>query len=129
MGAAEKKRKIRKLNERKFVFDWNAEEDTSKDYDPLYNNRHEALMFGRGVIAGIDVKEQKKQRSAFYDDLLEKRRTEEEKSRIKWVRATRETFLFNRPSPSIFLSGKWRTWKRKRRNRLLGTTGTGRTNR
>lgn len=83
MGGGEKKRRVRKLNERKFVFDWDANEDTSKDYDPIYTNRHEALMFGRGVRAGIDVKEQKKQRSAFYDELLEKRRTVEEKDRVK----------------------------------------------
>ncbi|KAI9027888.1 P-loop containing nucleoside triphosphate hydrolase protein [Hyaloraphidium curvatum] len=83
MGNDHKKRKIRKMNERKFVFDWDANEDTSKDYDPIYANRHEALLFGRGVIAGIDVKEQKRQRSAFYDELLEKRRSEEEKSRAK----------------------------------------------
>ena len=101
MGTTEKKRRVRKLNERKFVFDWDASEDTSKDYDPLYANRHEALMFGRGVLAGIDVKEQKKQRSAFYDELLEKRRTEEEKSRAKWVPSLE---VCQRPSTKLFFA-------------------------
>ena len=48
------------MNERKFVFDWDREEDTSKDYNPIYANRHEALLFGRGNIAGIDVASQRK---------------------------------------------------------------------
>jgi ATP-dependent RNA helicase DDX23/PRP28 len=81
MGEERKKRKIRRMNEKKFVFDWDAGEDTSQDFNPLYAKRHNTQMFGRGHLAGIDVKEQKKQRSAFYDKLLEDRRTEEEKGR------------------------------------------------
>ncbi|XP_065053585.1 probable ATP-dependent RNA helicase DDX23 [Rhopilema esculentum] len=80
LGIVKKKRKIRRLNDRKFVFDWDAGEDTSADYNPLYSKKHEVQLFGRGHIAGIDVKSQKKTQSQFYDDLLEKRRTEVEKS-------------------------------------------------
>jgi len=47
LGTEEKKRKIRKLNDRKFVFDWEAGEDTSHDANPLYNQRHDYQMFGR----------------------------------------------------------------------------------
>ncbi|KAG2172071.1 hypothetical protein INT43_001548 [Umbelopsis isabellina] len=81
MGEERRKRKIRRMNEKKFVFDWDAGEDTSQDFNPLYAKRHHTQMFGRGHLAGIDEKEQKKQRSAFYDKLLEDRRTDEEKGR------------------------------------------------
>ncbi|KAH8551768.1 P-loop containing nucleoside triphosphate hydrolase protein [Umbelopsis sp. PMI_123] len=81
MGEERKKRKIRRMNEKKFVFDWDAGEDTSQDFNPLYAKRHTIQMFGRGHMAGIDEKEQKKQRSVFYDKLLDDRRTIEEKGR------------------------------------------------
>ncbi|ORY97848.1 P-loop containing nucleoside triphosphate hydrolase protein [Syncephalastrum racemosum] len=80
-GGERKKRKIRRMNERKFVFDWDAGEDTSKDFNPLYANRHSAQMFGRGHIAGVDDKEQKKKRSEFYNSLLRDRQSAEEKER------------------------------------------------
>jgi ATP-dependent RNA helicase DDX23/PRP28 len=40
LGQLRKKKRIRRLNERKFVFDWEVTDDTSHDYNPLYNNRH-----------------------------------------------------------------------------------------
>ncbi|KAI9369769.1 hypothetical protein BJX61DRAFT_536168 [Aspergillus egyptiacus] len=49
--SAKKKRK--RTTDRKFNFEWNAEEDTSGDYNPLYQNRHEANFFGRGRLAGF----------------------------------------------------------------------------
>ena len=49
--SASKKR--RRTTERKFNFEWNAEEDTSPDYNPLYQNRMEANFFGRGRLAGF----------------------------------------------------------------------------
>ena len=36
-------------------------------------------MMGRGHVAGIDIKAQKKENAAFYNTLMEKRRTVEEK--------------------------------------------------
>lgn len=36
LGIVKKKRRIRKLNDKKFVFDWDASEDTGNDYNPLY---------------------------------------------------------------------------------------------
>ncbi|KAJ3106137.1 DEAD (Asp-Glu-Ala-Asp) box polypeptide 23 [Phlyctochytrium planicorne] len=83
MGGERKKRKIRRMNEKKFVFDWNADEDTSKDINPLYAHRHEArLLGGRGTFAGIDYKVQRA-KNTFYDDVVGSRRTEEEKMRVK----------------------------------------------
>ena len=81
LGLQKRKKKIRKLNERKFVFDWDVNEDTSQDYNNLYKNRHTVQFFGRGHLAGIDIKDQKKEQSKFYGDLMEKRRTEEDKEK------------------------------------------------
>lgn len=79
LGVAKRKKKVRRLNDKKFVFDWDASEDTSQDYNKLYRERHEAQFFGRGQKAGIDVKTQKKS-SKFYEQLMEKRRSESEKT-------------------------------------------------
>ncbi|CAF0774066.1 unnamed protein product [Adineta steineri] len=81
LGIVKKKRKIRRLNDRKFVFDWDAGEDTAVDYNPIYKEKHEIQFFGRGHIAGIDINKQKKDQSKFYGDLLEERRTQGEKDR------------------------------------------------
>lgn len=50
------KRRQRRLNERKFVFDWDANEDTSQDYNVIYKEKHQIQFFGRGHIGGIDIK-------------------------------------------------------------------------
>jgi ATP-dependent RNA helicase DDX23/PRP28 len=71
------------MNEKKFSFDWKKDDDTSVDYNPLYNNRQNNILFGRGTIAGIDEKEQKKSRSAFHESLLSQRRNDDETSRAK----------------------------------------------
>ena len=83
LGIIKKKRRVRRLNDRKFVFDWDTNEDTSNDYNLLYKDRHYVQFYGRGNIAGIDIKEQKRKQSKFYGDLLEKRRTEAEKEQEK----------------------------------------------
>ena len=49
--SALKKRK--RTTEKKFNFEWNAEEDTSQDYNPLYQDRAEANFFGRGRLGGF----------------------------------------------------------------------------
>ncbi|CAF4021871.1 unnamed protein product, partial [Rotaria sordida] len=82
LGIVKKKRKVRRLNDRKFVFDWDAGEDTAVDYNPIYKEKHQIQFFGRGHIAGIDINKQKKDQSKFYGDLLEKRRTQGEKDRV-----------------------------------------------
>lgn len=83
LGLIKKKRRVRRLNDRKFVFDWDASEDTSIDYNNLYKDRHQVQFFGRGHVAGIDIKAQKRDQSKFYGELLEKRRTEAEKEQEK----------------------------------------------
>lgn len=42
-------------------------------------------LYGRGFIAGIDLKQQKRDQSRFYGDLMEKRRTMEEKEQEECV--------------------------------------------
>ena len=57
LGVDRKKRKIRKMNDRKFVFDWDAQDDTYADDSPIAvgSNRQGAqVMFGRGRLAGMD---------------------------------------------------------------------------
>ena len=56
LGIIKRKKRVRRLNDRKFVFDWDAGEDTSLDYNPIYRERHNVQFFGRGHIAGIDIK-------------------------------------------------------------------------
>ncbi|KAL0947006.1 hypothetical protein HGRIS_013150 [Hohenbuehelia grisea] len=57
LGVDKKKRKIRKMNDRKFVFDWDAQDDTLAE-DSLAavgSSRQGAqVMFGRGHLAGMD---------------------------------------------------------------------------
>jgi len=49
--SAQKKRK--RTTDKKFNFEWNLEEDTSNDYNPLYAQRTEANFFGRGRLGGM----------------------------------------------------------------------------
>jgi ATP-dependent RNA helicase DDX23/PRP28 len=53
--SAQKKRK--RTTDKKFNFEWNAEEDTSIDYNPIYSQRVEAGFFGRGHLGGMDADE------------------------------------------------------------------------
>ncbi|KAK5164077.1 mRNA splicing protein prp28 [Saxophila tyrrhenica] len=50
--SAKKKRK--RTTEKKFNFAWNTEEDTSPDYNPIYQSRSEGTsLFGRGRLGGF----------------------------------------------------------------------------
>ncbi|KAK7054994.1 mRNA splicing protein prp28 [Paramarasmius palmivorus] len=56
LGVDKKKRKIRKTNDRKFVFDWDAQDDTAEDSTIIpASNQGPQPMFGRGHLAGIDL--------------------------------------------------------------------------
>jgi len=70
LGVRKKKKKVMKISEKfRFSFDWGAEEDTSTDLNPLYEKKHEALLlFGRGLRAGIDRREQLQKRDAILQD-------------------------------------------------------------
>ncbi|KAG5353986.1 mRNA splicing protein prp28 [Termitomyces sp. Mn162] len=54
LGVDKKKRKIRKMNDRKFVFDWDAQDDTFTEDAPGGARQGAQVMFGRGRIAGMD---------------------------------------------------------------------------
>ncbi|KAG6854626.1 mRNA splicing protein prp28 [Blastosporella zonata] len=57
LGVDKKKRKIRKMNDRKFVFDWDAQDDTfTADAPAAVGGARQGaqVMFGRGRIAGMD---------------------------------------------------------------------------
>ncbi|KAI1780080.1 DEAD-domain-containing protein [Hypoxylon cercidicola] len=47
------KKKRRRTTEKKFNFEWDAEEDTSQDHNPIYAERAEPTFFGRGRLAGF----------------------------------------------------------------------------
>jgi ATP-dependent RNA helicase DDX23/PRP28 len=47
------KKKRRRTTEKKFNFEWNTEEDTSPDYNPIYQARAEANFYGRGRLGGF----------------------------------------------------------------------------
>lgn len=49
--SAKKKRK--RTTEKKFNFEWNAEEDTSPDYNPIYQQKAAVNFFGRGRLGGF----------------------------------------------------------------------------
>ncbi|KAJ1678282.1 mRNA splicing protein prp28, partial [Spiromyces aspiralis] len=72
------KRKNRRPNDKRVVFDWDDTDDTSRDYNDLYVHRHEPQMFGRGHVAGFDIKEQMARRSEYYNKLLSGRRSRDE---------------------------------------------------
>ncbi|KAF6265401.1 pre-mRNA-splicing ATP-dependent RNA helicase [Scenedesmus sp. NREL 46B-D3] len=76
LGDNKSKKKVVKASEKfRFNFDWDGKEDTSKDLNPLYNHLHQAnLLYGRGMLAGIDRREQKKVAATVEADMLRKLR-------------------------------------------------------
>ncbi|KAJ7273625.1 P-loop containing nucleoside triphosphate hydrolase protein [Mycena haematopus] len=55
--SARKKRKMRKINDRKFVFDWDTQDDTMAEDSPTVvgaQRQGAQVMFGRGRLAGMD---------------------------------------------------------------------------
>ena len=66
MGIADKKpKKIRKSSDKKFVFDWAAEEDTSQD-----QISYQSSIIGRSWIGGVDANAQSEQRNKIYQKVL-----------------------------------------------------------
>ncbi|KAJ3738868.1 P-loop containing nucleoside triphosphate hydrolase protein [Lentinula detonsa] len=78
LGVDKKKRKIRKMNDRKFVFDWDAQDDTFANDPPPANRQGAQTMFGRGHLAGMDdvrpVSTQTSSITANLADALERRK-------------------------------------------------------
>ena len=65
-------------------------DDTSNDYNPLYRERHQVQLFGRGYIAGIDIKSQRNETGAFYSKLLDEKWSEDQSSRNKELQDMRK---------------------------------------
>ena len=49
-----------------------------------YKAKHEMQFFGRGQLAGIDINAQKKSQSQFYNEMMENRRTDEQKNKAEY---------------------------------------------
>ena len=67
--SARKKRK--RTTENKFTFEWNEEDDTSHDYNPLYQNKVEPTFFGRGGLGGSTEVEREERLKRFTKSLIE----------------------------------------------------------
>ncbi|KAJ1460165.1 P-loop containing nucleoside triphosphate hydrolase protein [Pelagophyceae sp. CCMP2097] len=80
LGKAQAKKRVVKPSEkfsRIFQFDWDAQDDTSADLNPLYSRRHAVQpLLGRGYVAGLDMREQRRAHT-FAEVLSEKRMGEE----------------------------------------------------
>jgi len=76
LGAEKQKKKVMRPTEKfRFNFDWEAAEDTSRDLNPLTKETTEAaLLFGRGMRAGVDRREQKKAAAVHEKEILKKMR-------------------------------------------------------
>lgn len=69
----------RKSN-KKFVFDWDASEDTSGQS----SNIHMPQFFGRGHLGGIDIKEQRYEQAKYYRQLKKQKSHHEEDQAVHW---------------------------------------------
>lgn len=111
------RKKILKPSEKfRFNFDWEANDDTSRDLNPLYNNTHEAaLLFGRGLRAGVDRREQMKAAAAHQKELLRKMR----ESTVR-ARACPCTVLMHRITSSRLQVGiAWCVWRQPQASRQV----------
>jgi ATP-dependent RNA helicase DDX23/PRP28 len=68
--SAKKKRK--RTTEKKFNFEWNEEEDTSFDYNPIYQQRAEATFFGRGKLGGFTEEATEHSSQKFIEAMIER---------------------------------------------------------
>jgi ATP-dependent RNA helicase DDX23/PRP28 len=68
--SAKKKRK--RTTEKKFNFEWNEEEDTSFDYNPIYQQRAEATFFGRGRLGGFTEQAAEQSTHKFIEAMIER---------------------------------------------------------
>ncbi|KAF2832303.1 P-loop containing nucleoside triphosphate hydrolase protein [Ophiobolus disseminans] len=68
--SAKKKRK--RTTEKKFNFEWNEEEDTSYDYNPIYQQRAEAGFFGRGRLGGFTEEATEQGTQKFIEAMVER---------------------------------------------------------
>jgi ATP-dependent RNA helicase DDX23/PRP28 len=78
------KKKRRRTTEKKFNFEWNAEEDTSPDYNPIYSTRAEANFYGRGRLGGF-AEDQSDAGVLRYVKALEEQDTEAGRARAREI--------------------------------------------
>ncbi|KAF0695421.1 Aste57867_13770 [Aphanomyces stellatus] len=79
LGRKVNKKKVLKASEKfskNFQFDWDTTDDTSTELNPLYKRREVNLLFGRGYMAGVDLREQRKKNN-FVTELARKRQLEQ----------------------------------------------------
>lgn len=81
LGVDKKKRKIRKMNDRKFVFDWDVQDDTLTEDSPYAmgaKRQGAQVMFGYGHLAGMDdgggVRKSGSKGDPKYSDAMERRK-------------------------------------------------------
>ncbi|OLL23772.1 Pre-mRNA-splicing ATP-dependent RNA helicase prp28 [Neolecta irregularis DAH-3] len=82
LGLEQPKKKKRKINDKKFNFDWDVQDDTSTDINPLYANRHDAQFYGRGKLAGFDDVDLHKNRTAYVAELVKDGQDQERTRRL-----------------------------------------------
>jgi ATP-dependent RNA helicase DDX23/PRP28 len=89
LGVKEVQATVKKHTERaRFNFSWKNEDDTSRDVNPLYQDRLQLRpLFGRGFVAGVDHKAQVMQ----HRELIEQQRIEGQ--RVDRHRSEREREL------------------------------------
>lgn len=70
VGEEEKVRKPKNKRGPAFLMQWNNEDDTSETLNPVYMHRNKVhLGFGKGYVAGIDMRKQRKD-SQYMESLL-----------------------------------------------------------
>lgn len=120
LGQEKVKKRVLKPSEKfRFNFDWDVGDDTSRDLNPLYNNPHEAApLFGRGLRAGIDRREQKKSAAQREKGLLQKLRS------AAGLKETKETRKLDRDRMKAaelydgFDMKNEKHWREKERNEM-----------
>lgn len=73
LGVDKKKRKVRKMNDRKFVFDWDEQEDTLEGGEAPSSSVKAPVMFGRGHLAGMDDGPRERGQDERHTDVMERR--------------------------------------------------------
>ena len=67
-------RQVKSSEKHKFSFDWKLEDDTSRDLNPIYDQKHESLvLFGRGRrAAGTDDSERLRHKRTYEQMMMER---------------------------------------------------------
>ncbi|KAI0898422.1 P-loop containing nucleoside triphosphate hydrolase protein [Annulohypoxylon nitens] len=66
------KKKRRRTTDKKFNFEWDAEEDTTQIHNPIYAERAEPTFFGRGRLAGFGDDMTEENAKKYAESLIER---------------------------------------------------------